>query len=117
MRHQASISELIRGRTFDYRLQTEDALTLCNPYRPFCVQEHIDLVMRSTRSVLEGNVSANECIEHECSESSWSPNSDLFRKTGEAELKFRTCAKTATGGVIYDVSKGGASRRRNGVVL
>ena len=49
MWHQASLSELIFGRTFDYRLQTKDALPLCNPFKPFCAQERIELALWPTQ--------------------------------------------------------------------
>ena len=104
MWHQASLSELIYGRTFDYRLQTEDALPLCNPFRPFCAQEHIDMVLSSVERAESAVAKRPESTNHECSESQWGTQANMYHANGIAQLKCLSCSMTIPGGAIYTAS-------------
>ena len=99
--HLASLSELISGRTFDYRLQTEDARLLRNPGKPFCAREHIELVLCSAQqSETVGGVSP-QWVGNDFAGATWSPMCDSYRLAGKAASMCNICSVVIPGGAIY----------------
>ena len=112
MWHQASLSELIFGRTFDYRLQTEDALPLCNPFKPFCPTTHINLVLCAQCSERNDFDSSSSLEVHACPKLSWSPIVNSYLSSGSAVLRCDTRSQSMSGGDIYRVKESENRERR-----